>query len=100
MNALGYIAMGKASLGLLFPIGLLLAFVGTVAMGIATLRAGTLPRWSGVQLLALWLAALGLGGNGGGILAGLIWMALGYALRSGGRGLLFAQPPAELPRRA
>ncbi len=90
VSALGYIATGKETLGPLFPIGLLSAFVGTLAMGIATLRTGALPRWSGVLLIAFWPVVLAFGDNGGGMLAGLIWMALGYVLRSGGKVVLTA----------
>jgi hypothetical protein len=50
-------------------------------MGIATLRAGVLPRWCGFGLVAL-VIFLALGAYGGFVVAGLIWLALGYALGS------------------
>lgn len=37
----------------IFLLGLLLAFVGSVLLGVAVWRSGTLPKWSG----AVWIAA-------------------------------------------
>jgi hypothetical protein len=64
-----------------FQAGILLTSVGLVLMGIATLRAGVLPRWCGFGLIALVLF-LALGAYGGFVVVGLIWLALGYALGS------------------
>ena len=64
-----------------FQTGILLTSVGLVLMGIATLRAGVLPRWCGFGLIAL-VVFLALGAYGGFVVVGLIWLALGYALGS------------------
>jgi hypothetical protein len=65
-----------------FQAGILLTSLGLLLMGIATMRAGVLPRWCGFGLIAL-VIFLALGAYGGFVVAGLIWLALGYALRSG-----------------
>src|SRR5215207_2286165 len=62
-----------------FQAGILLTSLGLVLMGIATLRAGVLSRWCGFGLIAL-VIFLALGAYGGFVVAGLIWLALGYAL--------------------
>ena len=64
-----------------FQAGILLTSVGLVLVGIATLRAGVLPRWCGFGLVAL-VVFLALGAYGGFVVVGLIWLALGYALGS------------------
>jgi hypothetical protein len=68
--------------GFLFLIALLLFVVGLVILGISTLRAGVMPRWSGFALIGL--VVLGFVGAIGWILSGLVWLALGYVLLSGG----------------
>ena len=65
-----------------FMVGVLLTSVGLLLMGIATLRAGVLPRWCGFGLIALVVFSA-LGAYGGFVVVGLIWLALGYALWSG-----------------
>jgi hypothetical protein len=70
--------------GFAFQAGILLTSLGLLLMGIATLRAGVLPRWCGFGLINL-VIFLALGAYGGYVVAGLIWLALGYALRSGKR---------------
>lgn len=65
-----------------FQAGIHLTSLGLVLMGIATLRAGVLPRWCGFGLVAL-VVFLTLGAYGGFVVVGLIWLALGYALWSG-----------------
>jgi len=67
-----------------FQAGIILTSLGLLLMGIATLRAGVLPRWCGFGLIAL-VIFLGFGAYGGFVVVGLIWLALGYALRSGKR---------------
>ncbi len=66
----------------IYFLGFLLMNIGLLLLGIATVRARALPRWSGpaliIGLVALWV----LGGNGGGLLFGLVWLALGFALWS------------------
>jgi hypothetical protein len=65
-----------------FQAGILLTSLGLLLMGISTLRAGVLPRWCGFGLINL-VIFLALGAYGSFVVAGLIWLALGYALRSG-----------------
>ena len=78
--------------------------VGFVLLGIATLRARVLPRWSGLLLilsLPLWIIvgvviALVADGDGWismGLAFGLIWLALGYALLR----QRLVGPPEEMP---
>ena len=64
-----------------FQAGIILTSLGLLLMGIATTRTGRLPRWCGLGLIALVLF-LALGAYGGFVVAGLIWLALGYALGS------------------
>jgi hypothetical protein len=62
-----------------FLVGILLTSLGLVLFGVATLRAGVLPRWCGFGLIAL-VVFLALGAFGGFVVVGLIWLALGYVL--------------------
>jgi hypothetical protein len=62
-----------------FQAGILLTSLGLVLIGIATQRAGVLPRWCGLGLVAL-VVFLALGAYGGFVVVGLIWLALGHAL--------------------
>lgn len=77
-------AGGETFLTLIFVSGVLGWFVGFPLLGIATLRAKVLPRWCGVLLLAYFpLFVFLLNSYGwGGIVLGLLWLALGYALLS------------------
>jgi hypothetical protein len=61
-------------------LGFLVALVGIVLLGAATLRLGALPRWSGLLLIACLPLAINLGDHGGAIALGLIWLALGGVL--------------------
>jgi hypothetical protein len=76
-------------LELLELLGILGLVVGLVLYGAATLRAGVLPRWCGAGLIAglpawvvLALVFEVAGAVLGAVLFGLVWVALGYALRS------------------
>src|SRR5215213_6117949 len=64
--------------------------VGYVLFGAATLQAGVLPRWCGLALLLGWPVAYLLGDYGG-ILLGLMYVALGHVLWSL-RGVSTEQP--------
>ena len=67
-------------LDLLLLVGLVGMLLGFVLLGIATLRARVLPQWAGVALiLVLPISAL-LGDSGGGLVLGVVWLALGYVL--------------------
>jgi hypothetical protein len=74
-----------------FQAGIILTGLGLLMMGIATTRTGVLPRWCGFGLVTL-VIFLALGAYGGFVVAGLIWLALGYALGS--------EPQAIPPKRA
>ena len=79
--------------GLVYLPGVLLLSIGTLLLGIATMRARVLPRWCGVALI-VGLVAMFIGADSGGMVVfGLAWVAVGYVLWSG-RGA-----PAEQPAR-
>jgi len=91
-NTVGLVPLAvenESLLWLSFPVGALLLLLGFLALGIATLRAGVLPRWRGVALIvALPLVAIAGAIFGapsdedypGIVVIGVIWLALGYAL--------------------
>ena len=71
----------------LFVVGTLAVFIGFVLYGAATLQARVLPRWCGIGFIvgpSLFVLGdlLGDFGGIGGILFGLLWLALGYVLWS------------------
>jgi hypothetical protein len=66
----------------LFPVGTFAVFVGFALYGVATLQARVLPRWCGMGLIVG--PFMFLIGDFGGILFGLLWLALGYTLWSQG----------------
>ena len=72
--------------GLLFALGTLAVFVGFVLYGAASLQARVLPRWCGIVFIvgpSIFLLGALLGNSWepfGGILFGLLWLALGYIL--------------------
>jgi hypothetical protein len=78
-------------LDLLLLLGLLGMLLGFVLLGIATLRARVLPQWAGVALILVLPVAALLGDYGGGLVLGIVWLALGYVLLAaralGSRGL-------------
>jgi hypothetical protein len=64
----------------LFPVGTFAVFVGFALYGAATLQVRILPRWCGIGLIVgPFMFVIG---NFGGILFGLLWLALGYTLWS------------------
>jgi len=78
-----------------FVVGVLAASVGIVGLGIATISAGVLPRWSGIALIVgsppgvgilfLFLSPLGMAGILPGeavweLAGGIPWIAVGYAI--------------------
>lgn len=65
-----------------FVVGLLAWLVGFTLLGIATSRAKVLPRWGGLLLIIFFPLILFLTNlfGVGGVLLGLLWLALGYAL--------------------
>jgi len=64
----------------LFPVGTFAVFVGFALYGAATLQARVLSRWCGLGFIVG--PFMFLIGNFGGILFGLLWLALGYTLWS------------------
>ena len=68
--------------------GLLAVIAGFLLLSVAALRSGTLPRWASVPLVIGALAMLGFNDqNWQALMAipfGVGWMAVGYALWSGG----------------
>lgn len=65
-----------------FVAGVVLLTLGTLMLGASILRAGVLPRWCGVALLAAAIAPMPLQDNGI-LLAGLLWLAVGMAVFTG-----------------
>lgn len=79
LGLLVYLAGSDVLDWLIFPVGFLAVPVGLVLYGIATLRAKVLPRLCGLGLIIVPPVAVVLGDYGG-VLFGLMWVALGYAL--------------------
>ena len=75
---------------LVSPVGYVVMIAGYVLFGAATLQAGVLPRWCGLALL-LGEPVTYLLGDYGGLVFGLMWVALGYVLWSL-RGVSAEQP--------
>ena len=73
---------GRAILDPVLGAGLWSVLVGFVLLGAATLRLKALPRWCGVTLIICLPLAIILGDYGGGIVLGLTWLAVSYALVS------------------
>jgi hypothetical protein len=73
---------GTAFLDPVLGAGLWSVLVGFVLVGAATLRLKALPRWCGVTLILCLPLAIILGDYGGGIVLGVTWLAVSYALVS------------------
>jgi hypothetical protein len=73
---------GRVFLDPVLGAGLWCVLVGFVLLGAATLRLKGLPRWCGVTLIICLPLAIILGDYGGGIVLGLTWLAVSYALVS------------------
>jgi hypothetical protein len=65
----------------LFPIGFLVLMVGLILYGAATLQARVLPRWCGIGFIIFPLMAF-VPWEHSTVLAGLVFLALGYVLWS------------------
>jgi hypothetical protein len=76
-----YLAGSSALSWISYPWGTIGMLVGLVAYGLATLRAGVLPRWYGLALIVTMPLSLPLAAYGS-ALFGLIMVVLGYALWS------------------
>lgn len=88
-----FVLGGEALIWLVFPVGFLAIPVGLVLYGAATLQARVLPRWCGLGLIIVPPVTVVLGDYGG-ILFGLLWLALGYVLWS--RREVSAQQPSRV----
>jgi hypothetical protein len=79
---------GASLLWLALPVGPLVLLAGFVLYGVATLRAGVLPRWCGVVFIVALPIALASGIvmslASVFVVFGFAWLALGYALWSYG----------------
>jgi hypothetical protein len=73
---------GTAVLDPVLGAGLWSVLVGFVLVGAATLRLKALPRWCGVTLVICLPLAIILGDFGGGIVLGVTWLTVSYALVS------------------
>jgi hypothetical protein len=88
VSAVVSLAAGKLALGFLYVIGVFVLLVGLALLSVATYRAAILPHWSAYLVAALAVIVFG---EIGVILAGLVWLALGYILFSQ-RGATAEQP--------
>lgn len=82
LSASATLVVGYNTLGLFFLLGLVASFGGLILCGLTIIQTKTLPRWSGVVLMLGLPASVILADYGGGLLMGLAWVGLGYALRS------------------
>ncbi len=105
----GLAVSDEATLGVLdvitHPLAHLLYAIGALIFGIATFRAGVLPRGGALMAAVgpIWLLALFMTSFGGGesflvpfvpvVVTGLGWMWLGYALLSGSKGTVAEPQP-------
>ena len=78
-SATASLAAGGLALGLLYVAGVFVLLVGLALLSIATYRAAVLPHWSAYLVAALAVIVFG---ELGVVLVGLVWIALGYVLRS------------------
>lgn len=86
VTALVRIASGREALDVVFALGFLLAIVGYLLFGLASLRAAMLPRWSAPLPLLGAIGAIVLQDkHGAGILMGVVWALLGLVLVRGAR---------------
>lgn len=82
ISALATLFAGQNSLGPAFLGGVLLALIGYVVLGIASLRAKVLPLWNGLAFIFGFPLSIFLSAFGGAILFGLAWLTIGYYLMS------------------
>jgi len=94
VGLLVFIAGDATLFWLVSPVGYVAMVVGYVLFGAATLRAGVVPVWCGLALL-LGEPVTYLLGDYGGIVFGLMWVALGYVLWSL-RGISVEQPASRV----
>ena len=78
-SAVASLAAGGLVLGFLYAAGVFVLLAGLALLSIATYRAAVLPHWSAYLVAALAVIVFG---ELGVVLVGLVWIALGYVLRS------------------
>jgi hypothetical protein len=88
--ATGFIVTGLANgiehcahidaLGLAYVIGLLIGLVGAAVFGVSLARSGALPAWTGWVLTFGVLSFFARGEEGGAVLLGTAWIAIGARL--------------------
>lgn len=67
--------------GAAFGVGFLVLVTGWITFGAATLRARVLPLWCGAAFIVVGpQGLLPTGDHAGVVVAGVVWLALGYAL--------------------
>jgi hypothetical protein len=69
---------GADTIDVLIPLGFLSAMVGVALLGIITWRARVLPGWSSAALIIAYPATITLSDNGGLLVLGTVWIAVGY----------------------
>ncbi|MGH3089410.1 MAG: hypothetical protein ACRDSJ_19125 [Rubrobacteraceae bacterium] len=87
---------GREVLDAVFPVGVLAILLGSVLLGTMTLRARMLPWWCGVFLIVGFPLTVPLDiaiRGAGGIMLGIVWALIGYALLQ--RGDAQAHQPAR-----
>ncbi len=80
LAAIATLVAGREVLGVLFLFGVLAAFLGSICFGMALLQANILPRWISIMLMLALPVSVLLDAVGGGILLGLVWLAVGYTI--------------------
>lgn len=85
ISAAATLLLGQNALGLLFVIGLLATLLGNLLLGIAIVRAKVWPIWLGLLLILSWPLSVALAGLGGGLLVGLLWLAIAWDSKAVGQ---------------
>jgi hypothetical protein len=80
LSALATLFAGQNSLGPAFLVGMVLALLGYILLGITILRTQAMPLWGGLLLIFGFPLSVFLNSLGGGILLGLAWLGVGYFL--------------------
>lgn len=83
ISAVATLIAGQNSLGLFFIVGMILAMVGYITLGIMMMRTKFLPLWIGLALLVGFpvdVSVSTLSDLSSGILFGLAWLGVGYYL--------------------
>lgn len=85
LSAAATLLLARQALGVAFVSGFPLALLGLVLLGVAVLRARVLPRYCGVLLTVAFPLSIVLESYGGGVLLGIAWALVGYAILTRGR---------------